>query len=53
LEVLVCEKEDEKELLREYFKKGGGRDLDDFDVEETSSNRKFVYIETSLDANIE
>lgn len=33
-EVLVCDKKDEKKLLKEYFGKGG-RDTDEYDREES------------------
>ena len=30
-EIIICTLEDEHKMLREYFKEGTGRDLDDYD----------------------
>ena len=52
LEVIVCEKKDEKSLLEQYFEKGG-RDLEEFDRSETSSSRKFVHMHSTIHDNTE
>lgn len=47
-EVLVCEKKNEKEMLKIWFKKGG-RNLEDYDRDES----KFVFeIKTSASIHV-
>lgn len=51
-EVLITTKNNEKQLIKDYFTKGG-RSLEDYDRYETEENRKVVRIHNSLYANVE
>jgi hypothetical protein len=51
-EVLVCENKDEKQLIKEFFTRGG-RDLEDYDREVTMKNSPFVTISSRVFSNTE
>jgi len=49
-EVLVCELENEHEVIAEYFSQGSGRDIDDYDRDST---KRVVEISTQFKVSLD
>jgi len=51
-EVIICTEENEKEMRKQYFMHGG-RDIDEYDRDQTTGVCPFVVVEVNTNISVE